>query len=112
MSYGHYIKELGRGAEGSRDLTLEDARQLYAAMLDGGVPDLELGAILIALRVKGEATEEMLGFMQAIDAHLHRFDNPQGRARPVILPGSFLVWHFWLGPVFTLSAIFASRPNR
>ncbi len=86
MSYGHYIKELGRGAEGSRDLTLEDARQLYAAMLDGGVPDLELGAILIALRVKGEATEEMLGFMQAIDAHLHRFDNPQGRARPVILP--------------------------
>lgn len=86
MSYGHYIKELGRGAEGSRDLTLEDARQLYAAMLDGGVPDLELGAILIALRVKGEATEEMLGFMQAIDGHLHHFDCPQGRARPVILP--------------------------
>ena len=50
MSYGHYIKEIGRGANGARDLSQEDARQLYAAMLDGGVPDLELGAIILAGR--------------------------------------------------------------
>ena len=67
MSYGHYIKEIGRGAQGARDLSQEDARQLYAAMLDGGVPDLELGALILGLRVKGESLEEMLGFLAATD---------------------------------------------
>jgi anthranilate phosphoribosyltransferase len=86
MSYGHYIKEIGRGAQSSRDLSQEDARQLYAAMLDGGVPDLELGALIIALRVKGESTEELLGFMEAIDTRIHQFEMPHGRVRPVVLP--------------------------
>ena len=48
MSYAQYIREIGRGAQGSRDLSTDDARQLYRAMLDGGVPDLELGAIILA----------------------------------------------------------------
>lgn len=86
MSYGQYIKEIGRGANGSRDLAQDDARQLYAAMLDGGVPDLEMGAIILGLRVKGESLGEMLGFMQAIDERTHLLDMPQGRVRPVVLP--------------------------
>ncbi|HJW24107.1 MAG TPA: DNA-binding protein YbiB [Rhodocyclaceae bacterium] len=86
MNYAHYIKELGRGAEGSRDLGQEDARQLYGAMLDGGVPDLELGAILIALRVKGESLDEMTGFMVAVDERTHSLRTPHGRVRPVVLP--------------------------
>lgn len=86
MTYGQYIKEIGRGAQGSRDLSSDDARQLYAAMLDGGVPDLELGALLLGLRVKGESLDEMLGFMQAIDDRVHRLEQPHGRVRPVILP--------------------------
>ncbi|MDZ4314848.1 MAG: DNA-binding protein YbiB [Azonexus sp.] len=86
MSYGHYIKEIGRGAEGSRNLSRDDARQLYAAMLDGGVPDLELGAIILGLRVKGESLDEMLGFLSAVDERTNRLDMPQGRVRPVVLP--------------------------
>jgi len=86
MSYGHYIKEIGRGAEGARDLPLDDARQLYAAMLDGGVPDLELGAIMLGLRVKGESLDEMLGFLSAADDRTNRLDMPHGRVRPVVLP--------------------------
>lgn len=86
MSYGHYIKEIGRGAQGARDLTQEDARQLYAAMLDGGVPDLELGAIIVALRVKGESLDEMLGFLAATDERTHPLEMPPGRGRPVVLP--------------------------
>jgi len=86
MNYAHYLKELGRGAEGSRDLSREDACQLYGAMLDGGVPDLELGALLIALRVKGESLEEMLGFMAATQERVHTLPIPRGRCRPVVLP--------------------------
>jgi len=86
MGYSQYIKEIGRGAEGSRDLTSDDAQQLYAAMLDGGVPDLELGAIIIGLRVKGESLDEMLGFLAAADERTHKFEMPHGRVRPVVLP--------------------------
>ncbi len=86
MSYAQYIKEIGRGAEGARDLPRDDARQLYAAMLDGGVPDLEMGAIILGLRVKGESLDEMLGFMDAMDLRINRLDMPHGRVRPVSLP--------------------------
>jgi anthranilate phosphoribosyltransferase len=86
MSYSHYIKEIGRGAEGARNLSRDDACQLYAAMLDGGVPDLELGAIILGLRVKGESLDEMLGFLSAVDQRTNRLDMPQGRVRPVVLP--------------------------
>lgn len=86
MSYGQFIKEIGRGAQGARNLPLDDARQLYAAMLDGGVPDLELGAIILGLRVKGESLDEMLGFLSAVDERTNRLDMPHGRVRPVVLP--------------------------
>ncbi len=86
MEYASFIKELGRGAEGARDLAVEDAQRLYSAMLDGGVPDLELGAIIVALRVKGESLEEMQGFLNAINTRTEQFSMPHGRVRPVVLP--------------------------
>lgn len=86
MSYAQYIREIGRGAEGSRDLSADDAHRLYAAMLDGGVPDLELGAIILGLRVKGESLDEMLGFLAATEERTHALQRPHGRVRPVVLP--------------------------
>lgn len=86
MTYAHYIREIGRGAAGARDLSQDDARQLYAAMLDGEVPDLELGAIILGLRVKGESLAEMLGFLAAIEERTATLEAPHGRVRPVVLP--------------------------
>lgn len=86
LSFGGYLKEIGRGAEGARDLPADDAERLYAAMLDGGVPDLELGAILLALRVKGESPGEMRGFLAAINRRLCRLAEPTGTVRPIVLP--------------------------
>ena len=63
------IKEIGRGKDGARGLSQEQARTLYAAILRGEVSDFELGAVLIALRVKGESNEELIGFLEAIAAH-------------------------------------------
>lgn len=78
------IKEIGRGAKGARDLTMTDAEQLFSAMLAGNVPDLELGAILLSLRIKGESDEELMGFCQAMQATTHCVDVT---ARPlVVLP--------------------------
>ncbi|WP_153111541.1 DNA-binding protein YbiB [Propionivibrio limicola] len=86
MNYAHYIRELGRGSEGARDMTLEESQQLYGAMLDGGVPDLELGAIVTALRLKGETVDEMIGFMAAINERQYSLRPPKGRIRPIVIP--------------------------
>jgi anthranilate phosphoribosyltransferase len=61
-----YIKEIGRGKEGARALCTEQAHDLMSQVLDGRVSDLELGAFCLAMRIKGETPEELLGFMQAV----------------------------------------------
>lgn len=86
MGFAQYIREIGRGADGARDLTHEEAVHLYGAILDGGVPDFELGAIITALRLKGESLEEMMGFHEAMLARTHTLPAPASRYRPVILP--------------------------
>ena len=86
MTFARYIKEIGRGAEGAGDLSEQDAYQLFGAMLDGGVPELELGAILLALRVKSEALPELLGFYGALNERLFRLRAPNSKAQPVVLP--------------------------
>lgn len=86
MNFAQFIKEIGRGAHGSRDLSIADAEQLYAAMLDGGVPELELGAITLALRMKTESVSELIGFYNAVSARLHRLEAPAAKPRPVVIP--------------------------
>jgi anthranilate phosphoribosyltransferase len=81
-----FIKEIGRGKDGARSLSRADARQLYAAMLDGRVSDLELGAILLAMRIKGESIDELAGFLDAAETSFERLDAPDGLYAPVVIP--------------------------
>lgn len=85
MDYASLIKEVGRGARGARDLTRQQAQDLFGAMLDGTVPELELGALLIALRVKGESADELAGFLAAMQARTAPMAAPPG-PRTVLLP--------------------------
>jgi anthranilate phosphoribosyltransferase len=66
MSIAPYIKEIGRGKDGTRSLTQEQAYDLMSQVLDGRVTDLEVGAFAIAMRIKGESTEELAGFLEAV----------------------------------------------
>lgn len=86
MDYSKIIKEIGRGKNHARDLDQETALQLYQAMLAGEVPELALGGILIAMRIKGEAEAEMLGFYQAMQQRVIRLQPLPGRPMPVVLP--------------------------
>ncbi|MEH6437826.1 DNA-binding protein YbiB [Massilia sp. DD77] len=81
-----FIKEIGRGVKGARSMSREDARRLYGAMLDGRVSDLELGAILLAMRIKGESVEELAGFMDAAEASFAPLPAPPGPFAPVLIP--------------------------
>jgi anthranilate phosphoribosyltransferase len=60
------IKTIGRGQAGSRSLTREQSHELFSAIFANQVGDLELGAILLALRVKGESLTEIQGAMSAL----------------------------------------------
>ena len=86
MSYAHYIKEIGRGEHGARDLSEHDAYQLFSAMLDGGVPDLELGAIILSMRNKTESLSELVGMHRAAGERLHHLSLPASHAKPIVIP--------------------------
>ena len=52
MGIGNYIKEIGRGKDGARALSREQATDLLGQILDGQVTDLEIGAFCLAMRIK------------------------------------------------------------
>ncbi len=84
MTIRHYLREIGRGARGARSLDREPAAELFGLLLDGQVDDLSLGAFCLAMRVKGETTTEMHGFLDATQARLARL--PASERPVVVLP--------------------------
>lgn len=83
MSFATLLRQLGRK---DFETTEHEAHDLFAALLDGGVPDLEMGAILYALRAKGESLTELMGFQRAIDARMYHLDPPDSAVLPVVIP--------------------------
>ncbi len=86
MDFTKIIKEVGRGKNHARDLDREQSLELYRLMLAGEVPDLQLGGLLIAFRIKGEAEQEMLGFYQAMEEQTLQLKAPAERPMPVVIP--------------------------
>ena len=84
MSIAHYIKEIGRGARGAKPLAREQAADLFGQVLDGHVTDLEIGAFCLSMRIKGETTPEMAGFLDATHARLNLL--PASDRPVVVLP--------------------------
>jgi anthranilate phosphoribosyltransferase len=84
MGISHYIKEIGRGARGAKPLAREQAADLFGQVLDGQVSDLEIGAFCLSMRIKGETTPEMAGFLDATHARLRLL--PASDRPVVVLP--------------------------
>ena len=86
MSIAPYLKEIGRGKDGARSLSREQAHDLMSRILDGRVTDLELGGFALAMRIKGETPEELAGFVDATMAHTLALPDP---GRPAVLLPSY-----------------------
>lgn len=84
MAIGAYIRVIGRGKDGARSLTREQAADLFGQVLDGAVSDLEVGAFCLAMRIKGETAAEFAGFLDATHARLRRL--PDNGLTTVVLP--------------------------
>ena len=83
MGIGKYIKAIGRGKDGARPLTREQAADLFGQVLDGAVTDLEIGGFCLAMRIKGETPQEMAGFLDATHARLNLVPDPANVPSPL-----------------------------
>ncbi len=60
------LEALHRLANHSQSLARAEAREVMAEVLTGKCTDAQIAALLIALRMKGETVEEIVGFAEAI----------------------------------------------
>ncbi len=86
MSFTHYLKALADRDPRVDGLRESEAHALFSAMLDGGIPDLELGAILATLQQRGESPEELIGFLRASAERVYSMEPPGDRLRPIVMP--------------------------
>ncbi|WP_454191264.1 anthranilate phosphoribosyltransferase [Paenibacillus sp. Marseille-Q7038] len=63
MNMIHYLKEVGRGKRGSRDLTYEEAAVCAELILSGISTPAQTGAFLASERLKLESAEELKAFV-------------------------------------------------
>ena len=62
------LDALHRLANHSQSLTRDEAREAMSEVLAGNCTDAQIAALLVALRMKGETVEEIVGFAEAIRA--------------------------------------------
>ena len=64
--FAQFVRILGKGKRGARNLTRSEAHAAMAMLLDDKVTEAQLGAFLMLLRHKEESAEEMAGFTDAV----------------------------------------------
>lgn len=60
------LKEVGRGKRGARDLNLDEAREAARLVLHGEATPAQIGAFLMATRIKMESVEELQAFVEEL----------------------------------------------
>ena len=68
------IQKVSTGAT----LTADEARSALEIMTDGHATGAQMGAFLMALRVRGETVDEIAGAAQMMRARMHRVEAPAG----------------------------------
>jgi anthranilate phosphoribosyltransferase len=59
------------------DLSIEDSQHLFERLVLGRLEPAEIAGMLIALRMKGETAEEMIGAARALSAAAQPFERPE-----------------------------------
>ena len=71
MTLQEIISKIGKGQKGAKHLTVEESEFAMNALLEGKASPYQIGAFLIALRVKEESPEELAAFTRSARATLH-----------------------------------------
>jgi anthranilate phosphoribosyltransferase len=83
--FPHCLRALAR-PEAQADMAGDEARQLFAAMLDGGVPELELGGLLVALGTRAPDIPVLLGFYDALRERVLALAPVGAERRAIVMP--------------------------
>jgi anthranilate phosphoribosyltransferase len=85
------MRSIGRGKAGAKDLSRKQSYELFLSVFSGELDELQLGAILMAFRMKGECLTEIQGAMDA----LHQVNSrggyivPTDKSKPVAIIPSY-----------------------
>ncbi|MQW92965.1 glycosyl transferase family protein [Acinetobacter wanghuae] len=63
--FAQFVRIVGKGKNGARSLSFDEAYQAFSMILKDEVLEVQLGAFLMLLRVKEESVDEIAGFVQA-----------------------------------------------
>ncbi len=74
------VDALHKVANHRTSLTREEARGVMSQILSGEATDAQIGALLVALHMKGETVEEIVGFAEAIREEATPLTNEDGEA--------------------------------
>lgn len=64
--FAQYIRALGKGKQGARALTQDEAYSAMRLILRDEVEPIQLGAFLMLMRMKEETAAELAGFVEAV----------------------------------------------
>ena len=60
--FAQFVRIIGKGKNGARSLSYEEAYQAFDMILKNQVLDVQLGAFLMLLRVKEESVDEPVSY--------------------------------------------------
>ncbi|HWE17190.1 MAG TPA: anthranilate phosphoribosyltransferase [Hyphomicrobiaceae bacterium] len=72
------LRQMIQKVAGGATLTEDEARRALEQMTDGAATPAQMGAFLMALRVRGETVEEIAGAVQMMRARMMRVAVPEG----------------------------------
>jgi len=67
-----FLKLVGTGPNSNRNLTRAEAHEALGLILDGAATPAQAGGFFIGARVQGESSEELLGYLDALQARMTR----------------------------------------
>lgn len=85
MNYSPYFKLLAQNAHPSQELDESTFHALYSALFDGGLAEIEMGALIAYSAARRASAQEMLGLQRAMAERATRLRLPQRDLSPVVI---------------------------
>ena len=73
------ISKIGKGQKGAKDLTWEESKEAMTALIEGQASPAQVGAFLMAMRIKMESITELAAFTIIARQYVAPVTVPAGR---------------------------------
>lgn len=84
MAGADLIARIAQTTQGAAGITETEAHAVFSAVLDDGVGELELGALLALWEVAPLELPQLLGFYSAMAGRAFKLKRPPGEAKPIV----------------------------